>query len=183
MFDLLRSERGLILGWLVVLGCSGSGATTPVPDAANGSDGSGGSEVGSGGADGGGAGGADALGVSFAIDVFPIVLRSCVIGGCHDAATQQNHWNNYSTRASTYQRWSGPGFDFCVDTPEPDLQRIIVVPGDPEMSFLVMKITSTREEPCRDNHYPRMPPPQFPSLPPAEIETIVSWIREGARDN
>ncbi len=163
----MRSHRRAVIGWVVLFGCSGSGATTSRSDGATAED-----------------AGSDPFGISFAKEVFPIVARSCAIAGCHDTPTLQNHWSNFSTTAYTYQRWvNGPGTDFCVDPPEAFLQRTIVIPGDPEGSFVVMKIRSTREELCQSNHYPRMPPPQFPALAPAEIQTIASWIREGARDN
>ncbi len=35
-------------------------------------------------------------GTSFAREVFPIVKDSCAIAGCHNIATQQNHWSNDS---------------------------------------------------------------------------------------
>jgi hypothetical protein len=136
----------------------------------------------------GGPDGADASGtsVSFARDVFPIVRASCAVLACHDTGTIQNHWTDFSTEASTYTRWvNGPGWDFCVD-PDPGsiyATKVVVVPGAPNESFLVEKITSTREEPCRELHHPRMPPPPMPPLTPAQIATIVGWISEGALNN
>jgi len=124
-------------------------------------------------------------GVSFANDVHPIVASWCAVSGCHDTGTTQNHVTNFSTPESTYNRWvNAPGFDFCTDEPGVYVQRTIVVPGDPDASYLVWKITSTTTEPCQDpTHSRRMPPAPREPLAPASIETIVTWIREGALQN
>src|SRR5688500_16821778 len=103
----------------------------------------------------------DSSAVQFDRDVYPIVSARCAIAGCHVTGTTTNHFTDFSTADSTYVRWvNAPGFDFCS---EPDggifVQRTIVVPGDPEQSYLVALITSTRVEPCPQLHNPRMPPP------------------------
>lgn len=127
----------------------------------------------------------DSCTVSFTRDLFPTVRDRCAIAGCHDNSnTPLNHFTDFTTAESTYSRWvpNGFGFDFCAEPPEGPLftTRMLVVPGAPEQSFLVEKLTSTREEWCRDGHAPRMPPPPMPALEPAQIETIAAWIREGA---
>ena len=126
-------------------------------------------------------------GVSFVNDVYPIVAASCALAGCHDMGITTNHWTDYTTPESTYQRWvNGPGFDFCSDLPsngayEP---RIIVIPGDPINSYLLLKIAPPTEEPCRDpTHHRRMPPAPMDPLPPAAIDTIISWVKQGALAN
>lgn len=127
-------------------------------------------------------------GVSFANDVYPIVASSCALVGCHDTGTTRNHATGYSTADSTYMRWvNGPGFDFCAEetlTTGLYVQRTIVIPGNPDGSYLVWKIAPTTDEPCQDpTHSRRMPPAPAPPLAPAQIETIVAWIREGAPEN
>ena len=127
-------------------------------------------------------------GVSFANDVYPIVASWCAVSGCHDTGTTQNHLTNFSTPEGTHMRWvNGPGFDFCTDetlTTGLYVLRTVVVPGDPDASYLVWKITSTTDEPCQDpTHSRRMPPAPREPLAPASIETIVTWIREGALQN
>jgi hypothetical protein len=123
-------------------------------------------------------------GVSFRTDVMPLVQSWCATAGCHDRAVTTNHWTDFSTPVNTYARWvDGPGFDFCTDTADTYEQRTIVVPRYPELSFLIDKISSTRETPCKDNHAPRMPPPPRPPLDPSQIDMIASWIRDGAPDN
>ena len=124
----------------------------------------------------------DAGGVRFTSDIFPTVLSTCAVAGCHDMATQMNHYANFSTAPLTFNRWvNGPGVDFCV--PSGFVQKIVVVPGRPQDSFLIEKISSTREELCTANHYPRMPPPPRPSLSAAQIELWSRWISEGAAQN
>lgn len=127
-------------------------------------------------------------GVSFVNDVYPIVVASCAVSQCHDTAITTNHWTNLSTAESTYMRWvNGPGFDFCTDESSMNglyVMRTIVVPGDPEGSFLMWKIAPQSDEPCQDpTHSRRMPPAPRPPLAAAQIGLIETWIREGARQN
>jgi hypothetical protein len=122
-------------------------------------------------------------GVSFGREVFPVVKRSCALTGCHDQATTTNHVTNFSTAVLTYSRWvNGPGTDFCVAGPT-FRSRIIVVPGRPADSYLIEKITSSREDLCKDAHHPRMPPPPWPPLPAEDIALFTRWVEEGARQN
>jgi hypothetical protein len=98
-----------------------------------------------------------------------------------------NHWSDYTTAETTHMRWvNGFGFDFCVDVPTNGLftQRTTVVPGDPDASYLVLKIAPPTDAPCQDpTHHRRMPPEPREALSPDSIATIVTWIREGARYN
>lgn len=118
--------------------------------------------------------------VSFTNDIYPTVLTTCAVGTCHDTATQMNHNADFSTAALTYARWvNAPGSDFCV-TSDLFVQKIVVMPGRPSDSLLIEKISSPREEPCNENHYPRMPPPPRPALSSIQIELWARWIAEGA---
>jgi hypothetical protein len=124
--------------------------------------------------------------VSFVNDVYPIVAASCAVTGCHDMGITMNHWTDYTTAEKTYMRWvNGPGFDFCVDGPVGQFQmRTIVMPGDPDGSYLVTKIAPPTEEPCQDpTHHRRMPPDPREPLSAEAIATIVQWISEGALQN
>jgi hypothetical protein len=126
--------------------------------------------------------------VSFANDVYPIISPSCALTGCHDMAITTNHWSDYTTAEKTYMRWvNGPGFDFCTDealTTGLYVPRVIVVPGDPDASYLMLKIAPPTDAPCQDpTHHRRMPPDPREPLTAASIETIRTWIAEGALQN
>ena len=123
------------------------------------------------------------VGGKFLNEVYPIVRGSCLSSGlgCHEIATLPNHLTDFSTPESTYLRWvNGHGQDFCDPSSDLSVEKILVVPGFPEQSLLVEKITSTRTEMCRYGHQPRMPPPPQPPLRPEQVGVIVSWIRDGA---
>jgi hypothetical protein len=153
----------IALATLAIVGCSGA-SSTPMIDAGP-SD----QQMGP---------------VGFANDVYPIVSASCALTGCHDMALNKNHWTDYTTAERTYVRWvNGPGFDFCTDHP-PYVQRVIVVPGDPVASYLMLKIEPPTDAPCQDpTHHRRMPPDPGEALAAASIEMIRTWIAEGALQN
>ena len=135
-----------------------------------------------------GSAGTPASFVSFARDVYPTVLSTCAVAGCHELSATSNHFTDYTTATSTYARWvNGPAFDFCVEGVDGGnglfVTRTIVVPGKPEDSVLIERIASTRTEPCNDMHYPRMPPPPRPPLTPEQIATWTQWVAEGALQN
>jgi hypothetical protein len=129
-----------------------------------------------------------AAGVSFVNDVYPIVAASCAVAGCHVTADVMTHWTDYTSAEKTYMRWvNGPGFDFCTDESRMTggyTARTIVVPGDPDGSYLVLKIAPPNDSPCQDpTHHRRMPPDPMAALSAESIATIVAWIREGALQN
>ena len=125
--------------------------------------------------------------VSFVNDVYPTISATCALTGCHDMAITTNHWSDYTTAEKTYMRWvNGPGFDFCIDAPVTGqfAQRIIVVPGDPVASYLMLKIAPPTDAPCQDpTHHRRMPPDPREPLTTASIDAIRTWIAEGALQN
>jgi hypothetical protein len=109
------------------------------------------------------------------------------VAGCHnDSRSPTAHFSDYRTLEMTYRQWThGVGFDHCpkgdgpsieVPPPEPRL-----LPGRPEESLIVRKLTETRLK-C-GLFYGRMPPPPFPPLSPQQIDLIRAWIREGALSN
>jgi hypothetical protein len=124
--------------------------------------------------------------VSFARDVFPIVQRAgCEF--CHsDRRSAWTHYTDYRTAEETYVQWTvGFGFDHCstdggssIEAP-PAERRLI--PGSPEAGLLIRKLTEMRDT-CPP-FYGRMPPPPQPRLSPEQIDTIRTWIREGAKNN
>ena len=114
-------------------------------------------------------------------DVYPIIAASCALAGCHDMGITTNHWTDYTTPEATYSRWvNGRGLDFCVDQPADGIytSRVVVVPGDPMSSYLLLKIAPPTGGPLRGPD----PPPAHAaradgSLPPAAIDTITSGSR------
>jgi hypothetical protein len=178
--------RAAILACAFVCACD---AKTDVGDAVEvaGAPGAVGSAGGSAGSSADGTG-STTSGVSFARDVFPTVLSTCAVAGCHELSTTSNHFTDYTTATSTYTRWvNGPAFDFCADVVDGGnglfAMRTIVVPGHPEDSVLIERIASTRTEPCRDMHHPRMPPAPRPPLTAEQVATWTRWVAEGALQN
>ncbi len=103
---------------------------------------------------------------SYAADIEPIFVKRCL--GCHDAER---------AKAGLVLE-EGTGYERLVNVPSlqaPDLLR--VRPGDPEASYLWLKLT----------HRPRegkgMPRTLFGSkkLPRRELELVRAWIRAGAQ--
>lgn len=92
----------------------------------------------------------------FENDIFPILISSCAMSGCHDAATAQNGIN-----LSSYQS--------IMSTAD-------IIPGDPGNSELYEKITENDPE-------DRMPPPPMTALTTDQILSIRKWIEQGARNN
>jgi mono/diheme cytochrome c family protein len=95
-------------------------------------------------------------GVTFSGSVFPILDARCII--CHG---EDGGWD-----ASTYDLFMTTGDNGPV-----------VIPGDPEASLIVQKLTGTHEE------GDIMPPPPLRPLNDQLIQIIVDWIEAGALDN
>lgn len=89
----------------------------------------------------------------FSRDILPVLVSSCAIPGCHDAATHQE------------------GYIFAGYTTT--LQA--VSPGNPAGSKLYSVITAPDGE-------DRMPPAPMSRLTSAQIDSIAAWIRYGALD-
>lgn len=85
-------------------------------------------------------------------DIQPILMSSCAISGCHDAATHHE------------------GVDFS--SYEKTLQRL--KPGDPTHSQIYNMITG------KAGSEDIMPPKPYSPLSKAAIDTIYSWIKRGA---
>ena len=105
--------------------------------------------------------------VSLANDVQPIFTENCAFSGCHAGASPQQGMNLSA----------GQTFSNTVNVASrevPSLDRI--EPGDPDNSYLIQKIRGTAAVGGR------MPLNRTP-LSDAEIQTIVTWAREGANNN
>lgn len=117
------------------------------------------------GDEGGGGGGG---GVSFASAVQPIFSTSCATAGCHSSGSA----------AAGLVLASGSAFANLVNVPSsqrPELDRI--EPGNPDTSYLVMKIRGDS-----GIQGGRMPLNRTP-LTQSQVDTIVNWVLEGAADN
>ena len=91
---------------------------------------------------------------SFAVDIQPILTNRCAFAGCHAARGQ----NGIDLR--TYDSLRAGGEDGAI-----------VIPGNARSSDLVEEIVSGRM------------PPGGPPLDPAQIQQIIDWVNEGAKDN
>jgi hypothetical protein len=145
---------------LIVAGCAGSGG-------------------------GGGGGGTSSPGckapppdqrtVSFKSNIQPIFDRSCALPSCH--VTGSLGGNLDLTPGRSYQQ--------LVDRPAFELpKKIRVKPGDPEGSYLVMKVEGApgiaglpMPQGCP------VPPPGGQCLGPDDLPAIKTWIQECATNN
>jgi hypothetical protein len=107
--------------------------------------------------------------VSFSADVQPIFTMNCALPGCHTGATPAagQDLSEGSAYASIVNVTSGE----C-----PSFKRVL--PGAPDMSYLVFKIRGSG--PCFSGG--QMPFGRTP-LSSAARRTIVAWIGEGAANN
>lgn len=98
----------------------------------------------------------EAAEISFSADIFPIFDFRC--SDCHGS---DGGWD-----ASTY--------DLVINSGD---NGPVVIPGDPDNSLLVQKISGTHEE------GDAMPPPPLRGLQEELIQLIIDWIAAGAPDN
>ncbi len=106
--------------------------------------------------------------VSFANDVQPIFTANCALAGCHNAATAQQG----------LVLEAGSAFSNIVNVPSSEQPSVFrVSPGDADASYLVRKIRGTSGITGG-----RMPLNRTP-LSAAQIDTIATWVNEGAADN
>lgn len=104
--------------------------------------------------------------VSYADDVRPILQQAgCLSAGCHGGTISSSGFD-----LRTYESSFEPGNEAT------ELGLCPIVPGDPDRSYVVEKISGT---PRRGARMPFLRPP----LSDEQIATIVTWIREGAPNN
>ncbi|MDQ3032990.1 MAG: hypothetical protein M3Y87_11270 [Myxococcota bacterium] len=108
---------------------------------------------------------------SFSTDVWPILMARCV--SCHGGGSGGLTFNSAAT---AHAALVGPDRErslaMCTEAEAP-LER--VTPGDPDASFLVVKISGTPPAGCGS-----LMPLSGGPLSAAEIATIRSWIEGGA---
>jgi hypothetical protein len=96
-----------------------------------------------------------------------IVTRSCVFSSCHSGAGA----------AGGLDLKTG-AFDHLVNAKSMQVpSKLRVVPGDPDASYLMEKLTSSKPTVGQ-----RMPPNSDP-LPDEELEMFREWIAGGALNN
>lgn len=94
--------------------------------------------------------------VSYSTDIQPVFNLKCTNAGCHEDAS----------------RAGGISLTTCANT-KADL--LVVFPGEPDNSTLVLAVEGI-------GNYP-MPPPGYPPLTPNQIKGIRTWVKEGAECN
>jgi hypothetical protein len=102
-------------------------------------------------------------------DVQPIFATSCLGGGCHDAADD----------AAGLTLTSGAAFADLVGvaTSQCNGARTRVVPGAPDSSYLIHKLTDV--DACTGQQMPANATPR----PWSEVATVVRWICAGAAND
>ena len=108
--------------------------------------------------------------VSFAREVAPILSANCTGAGCH-AGQFAAQGIDMSAAATAYAALTSK-----QSTESPCTGTRLVVPGSPEASVLVKKLTGTS---CGFSQMPLGRPP----LGAADLATIRAWIAQGAPDS
>ncbi len=99
--------------------------------------------------------------------VYALISFRC---GCHDAVQRAGGLWDLTDEDSAW--------DALVSTPSSDVPAFNrIQPGDPDASYLFLKITSRQAEVGGSGA--RMPPTGF-ALPDDDVELIEEWIIEGA---
>ena len=109
--------------------------------------------------------------VSFARDVQPIFEARCV--DCHhpDNAVKVDLTQPFDPLVGIVNR---------PNTWTRSEKTVLVVPGDPEASALVLKVSATDLDPKVDGD---VMPWSIPRVTDAELESLRSWIQSGAADD
>ena len=110
--------------------------------------------------------------VSFAGDVQPIFNASCASAGCHDGGPGRP---GPMGGKSSLDLTDGSSFASLLNATTNC--GPVVVPGDPEGSLLIGKLTGLAL--CTGSQMPKGDPPLADNL----IDTIATWICQGAEDN
>jgi hypothetical protein len=120
--------------------------------------------------------------IRFATHVFPVLERvGC--GECHTTERRvTSHWS-LGPPDDTYRQWvNSRGFDHCgpagaaIEAPQPDHVRVI--PGDPDGSLVIKKLTDPWEM-C-GLFYGHMPPSPRLRLTTEDLALVRAWIVAGA---
>jgi len=152
--------------WLsLLIGCTSSGDVTPSRSVASDTGSPVHTGIGTTSTDGG---------VSYAAELAPLFAARCTI--CHYAGSAGDYdmndlWNPESGMVGRPNSWATDGSD----------EPVLIDPGNPDGSFLMVKITAgaITDIAVDGNPMPYLPAP----LTPEEIEQVEEWIDDGARDD
>jgi hypothetical protein len=107
-------------------------------------------------------------------DVAPIFERSCALGGCHLRAPGAGGL----VLGRSPETWRAA----LVNVPSVQHREMpLVAPGDPDRSWLVVKIFGAACEACEPSAGCGGPMPPGDPLSESERATIIAWIADGAR--
>lgn len=113
--------------------------------------------------------------VSFASDVQPIFTASCASMGCHDGVGGPGRPGGPAGGGTNLDLTSGSSFASLLNATT-DCGPV-VAPGDPDGSVLIGKLRGTQL--CTGSQMPKGDPPLAENV----IDTIATWICQGANDN
>lgn len=108
---------------------------------------------------------------------------SCSFASCHGGNTPQSgldHRTKESTFAGLVNKVARRGY--CSDAGPPASPVLLVVPGQPEQSLLMRKLTATQAElvmACQGGPMPKT----SQMLPQEALDAIEQWIADGALNN
>ena len=107
--------------------------------------------------------------VTLSGDVQPILSQNCTMAGCHSGTSPAQGQN-----LSTGQTWAN-----TVNVPANESALMRILPGKPDLSYLVHKIEGTQ---AVSGSGGRMPLGRSP-LSQGDIDKIREWIQAGALNN
>jgi hypothetical protein len=115
----------------------------------------------------------------FDADVVPILRQSCALTACHGSASSNLGIHLPEDAALVYKE---------LQKVSPTANGVkFVVPGQPDKSYLMMKIDGTQAEvasKCPNGACgTAMPPPPDPLMSAKRRDTIRRWIAAGAKDD
>jgi len=113
--------------------------------------------------------------ISFAGDLQPIFSASCASMGCHDGVGGPGRPGGPGGGGTSLDLTEGNAYQSLLEATTPC--GPVVVPRDVEASVLVGKLTGT--DLCMGSQMPKGDAPLAPEL----IDTIATWVCQGAENN
>lgn len=118
---------------------------------------------------------------SLAEDVAPIFSASCSFSSCHGGPNPPG----YVQLGPASQVTPAAIREALVGVPaRADDRMLLVVPGEPDGSFLVRKLEGRFSDlPCAPDACGDRMPQRNPPLDPRQLEIVRNWIAQGAKEN